>query len=178
MGPLGQGLRCILHLLCVPIASAFSLDCIGNLPTFQTQTRSSPPNPSPDVTPMSAPPTSISGSDFGADDADSNSERVWCNLHSNELEYAVTHVFLPFMLTAPPDENDHFLVCVVCAVARAFSEVIDDTLKPQWRCITKMLENLEASIRPGRLDTEGHVMSLLCEMQTEGTLLISLQTLC
>ena len=96
------------------------------------------------------------------------------------MRYTVTHVFLPITPEAPPydSEGDHRLVCAVCAVARAYSEIIDDTLKPQWRGITKMLDNLEASIRPGRLDTEDHVTSLLWGMRTGGVLLISLPTHC
>ena len=112
---------------------------------------------------------------------DAESERVWNT--STGLEYTVTHVFLPFTPEAQSHEpeDDHLLVCAVSAVARAYSEIIDDALKPQWGCIAKMLANLEASIRHGLSldsDIEGHVTSLLDGMQIGGTLSISLQTLC
>jgi hypothetical protein len=130
---------------------------------------------------MSTTPTSsVSGYDFSADDADY--EHPWWS-PSTELERTVTHVFDPFTPEAQRHEyshpiNDFSLIHSVSAVTRAHGEIIDDTLKPQWRGITNLLDILEASVLSGRLDTEGHVIPRLCEMQTGGMLLISLQTLC
>ena len=117
--------------------------------------------------------TSISDSDFSASGAGSELER-------RLLERAVIDVFRPFPLYGEysTSMDDYWLIRPVCAVARAYSEIVDDTLKLQWRSITKMLDNLEASIQPGRPVTEDHVISQLCEMQTGGTLLIPLQTFC
>jgi hypothetical protein len=124
---------------------------------------------------MSTTTIGISGFDFSDD-------------NPGILECALTHVFLP----CPPPEakyggwtrnsiltGDYLLIRPVCAVARAYSEVIDDTLKPQWHCITKMLDYLEAFILPGDLSIEcdSDVISQLCGMQIGGMLLISLQTL-
>ena len=123
-------------------------------------------------------PTSISGSDFSPGGADS--ERRWW-FSSTWLECAVTHVFLPEAQHCEPSTSmdDYLLIRSVRAVARAHSEVIDDTLKPQWRCIAKMPGDLGTSIELQVILPDSYiVISQLCEMQTGGTFLISLQTLC
>lgn len=133
------------------------------------------PNPSTYVAPMSTTPISISGSDFDANDPDSRAR----------LQCVVTHVFLPFPPKARYGQyttsmDGYLVIRPVCAAARAYSEVIDDALKPQWHCIIKMLDYLEAFIFPGDLGIEcdSDVFSQLCGMQTGGMLLISPQTLC
>ena len=121
---------------------------------------------------MSTTSSSVSGSDFSADESYSASDRAG-------LQCALTHVFLPF-----PFDNalmdDYWLIRPVCAVAHAYSKVIDDTLKPQWHCITKMLDSLKAFIWfwPGDRGIEGDVVFQLRGMQTGGMLSISLHTLC
>lgn len=103
---------------------------------------------------------------------------------SAQLEYAVTHVFLPahHETLSPASEsytaeNDHHLVRLVCAAAHAYSEIIDDTLKPRWSCIVKMLEHLQASVQYGHDLDQDCVISQLRGMQTGGTLSKILQTL-
>ena len=103
-------------------------------------------------------------------------------MRTTQLECAITHVFLPVpnsqrFPTDCAEESDHFLARAVCAAAHTFSEIVDDTLKHQWYCIAKMLDNLEESIKSRRLDKD-YVISQLCGMQTGGTLLLNLQTLC
>ncbi|KAF8557183.1 hypothetical protein OG21DRAFT_1601805 [Imleria badia] len=110
---------------------------------------------------------SISDSDFSADNADSYRVR-WES--STRLERAITHVFLPFPLQPEPHnhtaEDDRLLARAVCAVSRAYSDLIDDTLKHQWRCIEKMLGNLETHIQSESQEIISHAYSQLRGMQT------------
>ncbi|KAH0835817.1 hypothetical protein J3R83DRAFT_9676 [Lanmaoa asiatica] len=89
-------------------------------------------------------------------------------LTSTSLHYAVTHVFFPVELPRESDytlENGLSLARAACAAAHAYSLHVHGTSEPQWHCITKMLDNLQASIQSEHLD-EGHVISQLREMQT------------
>ena len=94
-------------------------------------------------------------------------------VHTSEsLEYAVTHVFPP---DRPPDKNDytrehdHSLARAVCAAAHAYStNLCGSSEQAQWRCIAKMLDNLQATVQTEHLDTH-FVLSLLRGMQTGGT---------
>ena len=81
------------------------------------------------------------------------------------LCYAVTHVFLPVEL---PDEsdytllaNDHSLARAVYAAAHAYdTHVCGTSEQAQWHRITKMLDNLQASIQSEHTDDD-HVISQL-----------------
>ena len=91
---------------------------------------------------------------------------------STPLEYAVMHVFFPITL---PNDNDYTheydlsLVRAVCAAAHAYTPHVCGTYEePQWHHITKMLDNLQASIQSERLDKD-HVISQLRAMETGGT---------
>ena len=82
--------------------------------------------------------------------------------------HILTHVFLPVY---PPDKNDntpeneHSLARAVCAAARAYGTHVSGTSEqPQWNHITKMLDNLQASVQ-----SNGYVISQLRGMQTGGT---------
>ena len=82
--------------------------------------------------------------------------------------HILTHVFLPVQL---PDENDntpennYLLARAVCAAARAYGTHVPGTSEqPQWNHITKMLDNLQASVQ-----SNGYVISQLRGMQTGGT---------
>ena len=90
---------------------------------------------------------------------------------SQSLKYAVTHVFLP---DRPPQkndytqENDHSLARAVCTAAHAYStNVCRSSEQAQWRCIAKMLDNLQATVQTEHLET--HYITLLRGMQTGGT---------
>ena len=121
-------------------------------------------------------PTSISGFDFIDSTDVADSESPWSKISSARLECAFTHVFLPFPLEAQHQDrasvDDHLLIRPLCDTARGYSEVIDDTLKPQWGRIAKMLDNWDASISSG-CSSSRH-LSQLYRMETGGTLLISL----
>lgn len=102
------------------------------------------------------------------DEATSSSTFV----HTTEsLRYAVTHVFLS---TVPPEhddyneENNHSLARAVCVAARAYgSQVCKTSEQAQWHRITRMLDNLQASVQTEHLDHDV-VISQLREMQTGG----------
>ncbi|KAF8551736.1 hypothetical protein OG21DRAFT_1498931 [Imleria badia] len=88
---------------------------------------------------------------------------------STSLLYAVTHVFLPVQ---PPDksdytpENDHSLARAVCAAAHAYrTHVCGTSEQAQWHRITRMLDNLQASVQPEHMDND-LVISQLRGMQT------------
>lgn len=92
---------------------------------------------------------------------------------SESLEYVVTHVFLSVQ---PPNENDYTpmndrsLAQAVCAAAHAYTSYFYGTSEQaQWHCITKILDNLQASVKSQDLDAS-HVMSQLQGMQTGGAL--------
>ena len=71
---------------------------------------------------------------------------------SSDLNYNVTHVFLPVHL---PNSNpfealqkELLLAHMLCAVAYAYSvHVCRISEQAQWHCITKMLDNLQASVQ-------------------------------
>lgn len=99
---------------------------------------------------------------------------------SARLEYAATHVFLPAQPEGLPSsnytvENDHWLARAVYAAAHTYSQFIDDTFKPQWDSIVKMLAHLQVSVKSERLDGD-HVISQLRGMQSGGTLTMFPQT--
>jgi len=91
---------------------------------------------------------------------------------SESFQYAITHVFLPVWPPKHSDytlENDLSLTREVCAAAHAYSaHVYGVSEKAQWRRITKMLDNLQASAHSKRLDKD-QVTSQLRGMQTGGT---------
>ena len=83
--------------------------------------------------------------------------------------HILTHVFLPVY---PPDKNDntpeneHSLARAVCAAARAYGTHVSGTSEqPQWNHITKMLDNLQASVHM----ENDRVISQLRAMQMGGT---------
>jgi hypothetical protein len=87
--------------------------------------------------------------------------------------HIVIHVFLPVW---PPDahystpENSHLLAGAVCTVAHAYGTHICGTSEQaQWNRITKMLDNLQASVQSEHMDID-HVISQLRGMETGGTL--------
>jgi len=95
-------------------------------------------------------------------------------VHTSEsFQYAVTHVFLPvrppkWMYYTHEIEKDHSLARAVCAAAHAYSAHVDGASEQaQWRRITKMLDNLQASAEFERLDKD-QVISQLRAMQTGG----------
>ncbi|KAG6376813.1 hypothetical protein JVT61DRAFT_1839 [Boletus reticuloceps] len=90
---------------------------------------------------------------------------------SQSLEYVVTHVFLP---VHPPDKSDytvknnHVLARAVCAAAHAYAKHVCGTSEHlQWLRVTKMLDNLQASVQSERLDSD-YVISQLRGMQAGG----------
>lgn len=90
---------------------------------------------------------------------------------SSEYKYAVTHVFLPVELPEMSDYtlgNDFSLARAVCAAAHAYTTHIYGTSEEsRWRCITKMLDSLQASVQSERMDKH-HVITQLRGMQTGG----------
>ena len=101
------------------------------------------------------------------------------------LLYAVTHVFLP---DHPPldrsyphplhipwesdytPENEHSLARAVCAAAHAYcTHICEHFEQAQWRRISKMLDNLQASVQSEHMDN-AHAISQLRGMQTGGPL--------
>ena len=86
--------------------------------------------------------------------------------------YIVTHVFLPVQLPLDHDntpENNHSLARAVCAAAHAYGTHLCGTSEQaQWHRITKMLDNLQASVQSEHMDND-HVISQLRGMQTGGT---------
>lgn len=94
---------------------------------------------------------------------------------SASLRYAVTHVFLPVQLPEESDytpENDHLLARAVCAAAHAYSTHVCGTSEQvQWKRITRMLDNLQASVQSEHMDSD-QVISQLQGMQTGSTLAV------
>ncbi|KIK92145.1 hypothetical protein PAXRUDRAFT_147949 [Paxillus rubicundulus Ve08.2h10] len=84
------------------------------------------------------------------------------------LKYILTHVFSPLRL---PDGDDysvlheHALAGAIWAAARAYIGYITDPNKPQWSCITTMLEKLAISMQSETLDS-GCVTSQLHGMKS------------
>ena len=91
-------------------------------------------------------------------------------------EYVMTHVFLPVQLGQnthlfSTHEGDLSLVRAVCAAAHAYSTHVYETSEDLWHCITKMLDNLLASVQSERLDKH-RTISQLRGMQTGGMLTV------
>jgi hypothetical protein len=88
------------------------------------------------------------------------------------LYYAATHVFLPVKLPDESDytlENEHSLARAVCATAHAYDTHVSGTSEQaQWHRITRMLDNLQASVRSEPMNND-HVIAQLRGMQTGGT---------
>ena len=92
------------------------------------------------------------------------------------LNYVVTHVFFPVVVPKKSDftiQNDLALARAVCTAAHAYTTHIDDSSRPQWQSIAKMLDNLRASVQFEHLD-KGSVLAQLGSMQSGGTLFFSL----
>jgi hypothetical protein len=91
---------------------------------------------------------------------------------STSLCYVVTHVFLPVQLPKEIDytlENSHSLARAVCAATYAYGTHVSGTSEQaQWNRITKMLDNLQASVQSEHMDN-GHVISQLRGTETGGT---------
>jgi hypothetical protein len=86
--------------------------------------------------------------------------------------HIVTHVFLPVQLPGENDntpENERSLARAVCAAAHAYdTHVCGASEQAQWNRITKMLDNLQASVQSEHMDND-HVISKLWGMETGGT---------
>ena len=96
------------------------------------------------------------------------------------LLYAVTHVFLPSHPPLDPSsdplhipsesdytlENEHSLARAVCGAAHAYA-AHEPSERAQWNRISKMLDNLQASVQSEHMDNV-LVISQLCRMQTGG----------
>jgi hypothetical protein len=86
--------------------------------------------------------------------------------------HIVTHVFLPVQLPYINDntlENEHSLARAVCATAHAYDTHVSGTSEQaQWNRITKMLDNLQASVQSEHMVND-HVVSQLRGMETGGT---------
>jgi hypothetical protein len=92
--------------------------------------------------------------------------------NSPAFVHIVTHVFLPVQL---PDANDNTpenslsLARAVGAAAHAYgTDVCGTSEQAQWNRITKMLDNLQATVPSEHTDTD-HVISQLRRMETGGT---------
>ena len=95
----------------------------------------------------------------------------------SSLEYAANHVFFPLVSstnTSYITENDHSLARAVSTAAYTYTTYISETPEQdQWNRITKMLDNLQASVQSEHLDAND-VISQLRKMQTGGVFLDSL----
>ena len=94
------------------------------------------------------------------------------NADDPALNYVVTHVMFP--IEGPRYSyytigNDLALARAVCTAAHAYTTHIDDSLKPQWHSVVKMLDNLQASVRFEHLDKD-NIISQLGSMQSGGML--------
>jgi hypothetical protein len=98
---------------------------------------------------------------------------------STSLRYVVSHVFLPVRLDSNhyPLWGEHSLARAVCAIAHAYGTHVSGTAEQaQWNRITKMLDNLQASVQSEHMDS-GRVISQLRGMETGGMLAGSPQIL-
>ena len=71
------------------------------------------------------------------------------------LQYIVTHVFCPLQLPDGDDHsihNDHSLAGAVASAARAYSHHVNPVNALQWRTISQMLDNLQATVQFQSLD--------------------------
>ncbi|KAF8548129.1 hypothetical protein OG21DRAFT_1599535 [Imleria badia] len=99
---------------------------------------------------------------------------------STPLEYIVTHVFLPVDLPKYNDykslERDHSLARAVCAAAHAYGTYIPGTTEQaRWDRVTKMLDNLQASVQSEYLEKD-HIISQLRGMGTGDILAFFIQS--
>ncbi|KAI9572506.1 hypothetical protein HD554DRAFT_2036078 [Boletus coccyginus] len=108
-----------------------------------------------------------------SDNSDPETTNSQASVTFESFQYTVTHVFLPIW---PPNhsdytlDNDLSLARGVCAAAHAYgAHVYGVSEKAQWRRITKMLDNLQASAQSKRLDKD-QVTSQLRGMETGDTL--------
>ncbi|KAF8546631.1 hypothetical protein OG21DRAFT_1501910 [Imleria badia] len=129
-------------------------------------TTSTSDDPNLQTTPPALVHTPVS---LGCADSDSDTQLPDEIDSTRQLNYAVTHVFLPAELPHSDDytlQNDLSLARTAWVVAQVYSSTDGyGTSEPQWPRITMMLENLQASIQSEHLGT-GHVISQLGEMQT------------
>ncbi|KAN0080270.1 hypothetical protein V8E55_009836 [Tylopilus felleus] len=82
------------------------------------------------------------------------------------LRYIVTHVFCPLQLHDGNDDsvlNDRSLVRAIASVARRHSDHVGKADMHQWHCISRMLDNLSASVQFEILD-ESQTVSQLTSM--------------
>ncbi|KAN0092683.1 hypothetical protein V8E55_003467 [Tylopilus felleus] len=82
---------------------------------------------------------------------------------STTLQYIVAHVFCPLRLPDGDDHtarNDHSLATAVTAIARLFGDHVDHANLPQWHCISRMLDNLLATLQFESLDKSRTVSQL------------------
>jgi hypothetical protein len=87
------------------------------------------------------------------------------------LKYILTHVFSPLRLPDGDDNSvlhEHALAGAIWAAARAYNGYISDSNKPQWDCITTMLENLATSMQSETLE-KVRITSQLRGMKSGGT---------
>ena len=94
------------------------------------------------------------------------------------LKYAITHVFFPVNVPQTNDytpENDHALALAVCTAAHSYTtHIYSSSEQAQWHHITKMLDNLQVSVRMQTMD-DACIISQLRGMQTGGMFTIFLQ---
>lgn len=81
------------------------------------------------------------------------------------LQYIVTHVFLPLRLPEGDDHsirNDHLLAGAVASAARVYSDSdrVDQVNVAQWHRISRMLDNLQATVQFESLDRSKTVSQL------------------
>ena len=126
-------------------------------------------------------------SDNPIDNLQTNS-LAFAHTHASLL-YAVAHVFLPIPGSprwrrphpaGPGDytpEDEHSLARAVHAAAHAYATHVREPFEQaQWRYISKMLDNLQASVQSEHMDND-HAISQLRGMQTGGPLAGTLQAL-
>ena len=90
------------------------------------------------------------------------------------LKYIVTHVFLPLKL---PDGDDHSvhndcsLAGAIASAAHLYSDHVDKADLPEWHRISRMLDNLQATVKFESLD-RFRTVSQFRGMHVGGELLI------
>lgn len=92
-------------------------------------------------------------------------------------EYIITHVFWPPKFSGVDDhgiQNDFSLATVVVTAARLYREHVSEVDIPQWRSISRMMENLQATMQSESLD-RFRTMSQFSSMDVGGQF-ASLQT--
>ena len=86
------------------------------------------------------------------------------------LQYIVTHVFCPLQLPDGDDHsvlNDRSLAGAITSVARLHDDHVGEADMPQWHCISRMLDNLLATVQFESLD-ESQTVSQLTNMNVGG----------